>query len=246
MAGALDGTIKTPLGPVQKKTALLLGGGVIVIGVIIWYRQKQLGDTEVTLPEGEINPATGYAYGSAEDAAALAALTGYVSPPATPAPGGSGGYPSNLGFASNGQWVQAVVEYMVGNDLIEEPSQLSSALGKYITGAYVTDVDVSLIQQAIASQGFPPVASPNGYPPSLNRTNPSPAPTPTPTPTPTPLKAGVGWDWVRKGDTLAKIAARWPGVTVSSLRQLNSPGSLNRLTVGEAIRVRGKAGPKPG
>jgi hypothetical protein len=169
MAG-LEGTIKTPLGVVQKKTALILGGGAVVLGGIVWYRQKQLAATTVTPTEGEINPATGYPYGSPEDAAALQAQTSYVSPPAPT--GGSTTYPTT-GYTSNSQWVQAVIEYMTGNNTVTDATQLSAALGKFITGAYVTDAEVSLIQQAIAVQDFPPISGPNGYPPSLNRTNPN-------------------------------------------------------------------------
>jgi hypothetical protein len=68
----------------------------------------------------------------------------------------------------------------------------------------------------------------------------------TATPAPAPaLPVGAGWDFVRPGDSLAKIAARWPGDTVAILKSFNSPGELNRLTVGEPIRVRGKAGARP-
>lgn len=85
---------------------------------------------------------------------------------------------------------------------------------------------------------------------------PSTPTTPTTTPTtgtggynPPPLnpalKKGVGWDWVRKNDTLASIAARWPGATTATLKQLNTANALNRLTPGEAIRVRAAAGPGP-
>ena len=186
MAG-LEGTIKTPMGPVQKKTALILGGGVAVIGVIVWYRQRNAAADTPVATDGEINPATGYVYGSPEDAAALAAQAGYVSPPANPS-GGSGSIPpSNLGYATNGQWVQSVIQYMIDNDLVQDSSQLSSALGKYITGAYCSDTDVSLVQQAIAVQGFPPLAGPTGYPPSINRNAPS-----TPPPTTTPVDTSMG------------------------------------------------------
>lgn len=196
MAG-LEGTIKTPIGPVQKKTALLIGGGVVVIGAIVWYRQRQAGDTgDAITQEAAINPATGYPYGSAEDAAALAAQASYVSPPASGG-GGSGSIPpSNLSFSTNGQWTQAVIEYMITNSLIEDAGAMSAALGKYLTGAYVTDAQVSLIQQAIAVQGFPPLSGPNGYPPSLNRNPPTSPATPTVT-----LKAPTGLRIASKGQT---------------------------------------------
>lgn len=66
-----------------------------------------------------------------------------------------------------------------------------------------------------------------------------------PTTTSNTLPVGAGWDIVRKGDTLAKIAARWPGDTVASLKAFNTANELNRLYVGDPIRVRGKAGPRP-
>jgi hypothetical protein len=170
---ALEGTLKTPFGPVQKKTALILGGGVAVIIGVAYYRQKQTADSAPT-QEAEINPTTGYPYGSPEDAAALAAQAGYVSPPANG--GGGGGSasipPSNAGFTSNQEWSNAVIQNLTGNGLVENPQQLSVALGHYLTGAYAPDPEPSLISQAIAAEGFPPVSGTTGYPPSINRTPP--------------------------------------------------------------------------
>lgn len=190
---ALEGTLQTPLGKIEKKTALIAGAGVAVLLGIVWYRQKKKAESQVVIGEQAINPATGYPYGSAEDAAALASQAAYITPVTGGGggnTGGSGGYPSNLGYATNGQWVQAVVEYMVTHGLTEEPSQLSSALGKYVTGAPATDTDVDLIQQAIAAQGYPPVNGPGGYPPAINRQPTTPTP-PTPPTTPTPPTAPV-------------------------------------------------------
>lgn len=181
---ALEGTLKTPLGAVQKKTALIIGGGAVIVFGIAWYRSRNAQPDALASGSEDINPATGYPYGSPEDLAALAALS-------TPRPGGGGGGPSSAypqdiqtGFTNNAQWVQAAIEYMIDHDIVTNPGPLSSALGKYISGQYVTDTDVNLIQQAIAIQGFPPVAGPKGYPPSLNR---QPAPPPVKT-TPPPVK----------------------------------------------------------
>lgn len=183
----LEGTLKTPLGAVPKKTATIIGiGGLVIVG-IVYYRQKQQ-DMSTPVTDGEINPATGYPYGSPEDAAALAAQSTYVSPPA-PSGGGSSNVPqSNVGFSSNGQWVQAVVEYMLTNNLVEDSTNLSTALGRYITGAYATAEEQSLIQQAIAVEGFPPVAGTNGYPPSINKTPPTTSGTPA---APPPTVSGL-------------------------------------------------------
>jgi hypothetical protein len=174
----LEGTIHTPVGTVQKKTALMLGAGVAAVTGIIWYRQKKLAESTPTVPEAEINPATGYPYGSPEDAAALAQQNSYVSPPANPG-GGSNVPQSNVGYTSNGQWTQAAIETMTANGSISDPAALSAALGKYITGAYVAADDANtnnLIQQAIATVGYPPISGPSGYPPSINRTPPSGTP----------------------------------------------------------------------
>lgn len=172
----LEGTVKTPFGPMQKKTALMVGGGIVVLGGIVWYRHKQAGSGTVdsTATDAEIDPATGYPYGSPEDAAALQEQSSYVSPPA-PSGGGGSSYPTGgTGFTSNGAWTQAVVEYMTGNGLVSDPTALAAALGKYTTGSYVApgSSDESLINQAIAVEGFPPVAGPNGYPPAINRNPP--------------------------------------------------------------------------
>jgi hypothetical protein len=217
MAG-LEGSINTPLGHVQKKTALYVATGLVVVGGIVYWRHKQLGDTSTTdatttttdTTDAEIDPATGYAFGSPEDAAALATQAGYQAP-SVPTGGGSSSYPSGgTGYSSNGAWVQGVVEYMTTNDLVADPTELSAALGVYITGAYATDNQVSLIQQAIAVQGFPPVSGPTGNPPGINRNPPqstggggtTTAPGNDPTlPAPTGFKAvrvdkgGVSLDW---------------------------------------------------
>jgi len=176
---ALDGTIRTPMGPVKKKTALIGAGAILLIGGIVWYRQKQTAnDPDAMVTEAEINPATGFPYGSPEDAAALAAQAGYNSPTLTGGsgsgnPGGSGSSNTDVVVSNNAEWTQAVLEYVQNNGIVEDVSALATALGKYLSGAYVTDTDVALIQQAIAIKGQPPTAGASGYPPSLNRTPPS-------------------------------------------------------------------------
>lgn len=212
MAG-LEGTVKTPLGPVQKKTALYIVFGVAVLGGIVYYRHKQTGGTvdSTATTDAEIDPATGYPYGSPEDAAALAAQGNYVSPPAGGTGGGGSSIPTGgIGYVSNGAWVQGVIEYMTSNGLVEDPTALSAALGKYITAGYVVpgSNEDSLITQAIAVQGYPPISGPSGMPPAINRNPPTtgggtttPSPTATNLPGPTGLKAtrvdknGVALDW---------------------------------------------------
>jgi hypothetical protein len=169
---ALEGEIKTPFGQVQKKTAVIIGGGLVLILGIVWYRSKKASDAAASVAaagQSEINPATGYPYGSAEDAAAMAAQADYISAGGGGVGGsGGGGSAGQPGFTSNGQWAQAAVQYMQAEGLVEDPAQLSHALGVYITGKPATELDAGLIAQAIAFQGYPPITGPSGYPPSIN------------------------------------------------------------------------------
>jgi hypothetical protein len=171
-------TVKTPFGTV-KKTNLYIGGSVVVIMAILYYRSQQSANAAAVAASGqsEINPATGYPYGSPEDAAALQHQAVYMFPTGVGSGGGGsagGAYPPGTGFVTNAAWVQAVIEYMVSHDLVVDPGPLSVALGKYITGAPPTDEEKSLISQAIAAQGYPPIAGPSGYPPAINTATPTP------------------------------------------------------------------------
>lgn len=184
MADFLNGTVQTPFGNVPKKTAALIVGGLILVVGIVWFRTR--GATNTTV-EAEINPATGYPYGSAEDAAELAKQAGYIAPGSSG--GGGGGSGGNVGLITNAQWTQAVIQGMQSDGIVSDPAVLSAALGQYITGQPVTESAYrSLIEQAIAYQGYPPVSGPNGYPPAIN-TSTQPTPTPKPKPTPAPKPA---------------------------------------------------------
>jgi hypothetical protein len=183
----LEGSVQTPFGPVKKKTGLIIVGAAVVILGVAYYRSKKASDAAAIASAGAsvgVDPATGFLYGSAEDAAALANQGSYISPGGGgngASVGGSGTIPTT-GFATNGAWSQAAIQYMQSAGLVEDAAQLSAALGKYIAGSPVTDVQKSLIEQAIAFQGYPPVPGPAGYPPSVNQ---APVPT-TPPPTTTP------------------------------------------------------------
>jgi hypothetical protein len=259
---ALEGTIKTPLGPVQKKTALILGGGLAVIVGIVYYRQKQAA---AATPTGDgtdnpINPATGYPYGSPEDAAALAEQASYVSPPTASGGGSSSIPPTGTGYVSNGAWTQGVIEYMSSTGAVEDITALSSALGKYITGAYVApgSAEDSLISQAIAAQGYPPVSGPSGMPPAINRNPPQGSTTPPtdadPTlPAPSGLKAvrvdqgGVSIDWNPLPGAIGYktfINGKQFGPSVVySAAYINLPKRKTRYTIGvQGINVKNRTG----
>lgn len=123
----------------------------------------------------QIDPATGFPYGSAQDAAALTAQAGYNFPTTgyQYGYGGANTYPttSPASFTSNAQWSQAAEQYMVGQG--GDANTIGNALGKYITGQPVPDqTNQGLINEAIAFEGYPPVPGPNGFPPSINTANP--------------------------------------------------------------------------
>lgn len=258
---ALEGTIKTPFGTMEKKTALLIGGiGVVLAGIVYW-REKQSGGlkSNATDTMGEIDPATGYVYGTPEDLAALAAQNNTaVGPVGGTSSGGSASIPpggtGTTGYASNGDWSQAVIQYMTDNNLVEDPSQLSAALGKYLTGAFIDPNDtntVSLIDQAIAVKGYPPVAGPHGFPPAINThpgtptppvTTPgTPKPPPPKTPPPLPRRryvvvAKYVTGHVVWNSTLSGIASR-SHRTVSQLASWNGITNPNIIHTGQHIWI---------
>jgi hypothetical protein len=169
-------TITLPgVGPVKKQTALLLGGAVILVGGIAWYRSRNAASSGPSSSSpaagsgsadqsGTIDPATGYAYGSPEDQAALAAqANGNYGGYGGGYSGSSGSYPGS--YTTNAQWAQAAEDYLV-NTVGGEANTVGNAIGKYITGQPVTSDQVTVIEEAIAFAGYPPVNGPSGYPPS--------------------------------------------------------------------------------
>jgi hypothetical protein len=190
-------TVNLPgIGKTNKNTAYLLGGGVVLLGGIAWYRSRNAAgsssSTTAAADTTQIDPATGFPYGSAEDAAALAQQASYVG---VGGGGGGGGSPIyNSGgttasaYTTNGQWSQAAEDYLV-NTVGGHADVIGNALGKYILGQPLTSDQVSVVEQAIAFTGYPPVNGPSGYPPSY-RTAATPVTPPSVTPkAPTGLKA---------------------------------------------------------
>lgn len=154
-------------------------GGAIAIGVvgIYFYRnKKQQQDAAASVAAAgstEIDPATGYPYGSAEDAAALQSQNNYAMPGGygfTGYAGGSGSSPFGTGapgnFNSNAEWAQYVENYEVTNLGADAPT-VGNAIGKYLTGQVLTSDQQGLVQSAIAIAGYPPVSGPNGNPPGF-------------------------------------------------------------------------------
>jgi hypothetical protein len=178
----MSDAISTPLGEIPKKWAIG-GAAVAVIGVAMYYRHYQASKAQTAAASAgantEIDPATGYAYGSAEDAAALGAQQSYINPAGGGGGGGtvagtpSGGTGLPAAFGSNPAWVQYVLGYLRDNAQTEDNgATMQAALAVYITGGVPTPDQTGLINQAIAIAGYPPIAGANGYPPHINTQNP--------------------------------------------------------------------------
>jgi hypothetical protein len=165
---ALEGTVNLPgAGAVKKKTVVLAGGAVLTLAAIYYVRKKKAANATATaVPADAIDPATGFAYGSSEDAQALAGQSAYVA--GTDAGGGGGPVPSGTTvapIATNADWTRAAETHLTDNGLSFAP--VSSALGKYINAQYLDSAEAGIVYQAIAAVGKPPVSGPSGYPPSL-------------------------------------------------------------------------------
>lgn len=187
-----DGTMNLGGMHMKKNTVIIAAaGGVLVIGVLI-YRHKQAQSKAVADAGANtgIDPATGYAYGSPEDAAALANQQNYVNPAdytsgiytgqGTGAGGisGVGGLNTPGSFVNNAAWAQYAESYLI-NILGSDASTVGNAIGKYLTGQPLDDNMVAVVQSAIAAAGYPPVAGTNGNPPGYitahtGSTNPPP------------------------------------------------------------------------
>lgn len=162
----------------HKVNKWVAGGAVVVaLVVIVAIRKKSAAaaaassapSSASSTDQSGIDPTTGYPYGSPEDQAALQALgSGYGAGYGGfgfGAGGGSGGpLPTGTGgFTTNAQWAQAAEQYLgsTGSDAI------GAALGKYLAGVPITSDQATIVEQAIAVEGNPPVSGPNGMPPSF-------------------------------------------------------------------------------
>jgi len=80
-----------------------------------------------------------------------------------PSPTGSNGPP----FSDNSQWSGWVIQTMTANNPALDVGALTDALGLYLAGQPVGTSQQTLVFDAIAIGGDPPVSGPNGYPPKI-------------------------------------------------------------------------------
>ncbi len=235
-------TIKVLGNNIPKPVAI--GGGIIVLagGVYFYRTKKQKSDAAASVAaagSSEIDPATGYPFGSPEDAAAMSTQDNYQLPTAG---GGYGfqGYAGGSGgvfgtgtpgsFTSNAEWAQYVEAYEENNLGADAPT-VGNAIGKYLTGQALTTDQVGLVQSAIAIAGYPPVSGPNGNPPNYvtantGNTNPPPPgngggnPPPTPTPKDKTFRT-------TGGKTLNQIAKQL-GVQAATIASMTAARDYNK------------------
>jgi hypothetical protein len=254
------GGIKAP-----KKPTLIIGGGVLVIGAAFYYRQKKASDAAsqaaVVSQSGAntgIDPATGYAYGSAEDAAALSNQGQYISPMDSssftggqvigydgsgspiygPTSGITTGQPG--GFTNNAQWAQYVESYLEQTEGAD-PTTVGNAIGKYITGQPVTADMIAVINNAIAIGGQPPVAGVNGNPPhyvtSTSGTTTTTPPVQVAVPNCIGLLAGAAHN---KIVAAGLVPTADPGQKATQKVYATEPGSGVKVTPGSRVTISAK------
>lgn len=188
----------------MKKQYVYAGGAVLLVLVaVVYYRSKQQSaqaassttGNMVTDPAGNtctaLDPNSGYCPGTAEDLAYQGNTINPLGMDSASSVGGqiigydqygdpiySQGPTSNTGpgtFTNNAEWAQAALQYMIQNEPSANATTISTALGAYVNGQPVTDAQKNICEQAIAFEGLPPVAGPNGNPPNfVQGSNPPP------------------------------------------------------------------------
>lgn len=192
--------VKLPgLGKVNRKT-LYIGGAVAAVIVGYLYLRHGRGGgggssssgtgtgTSATDTGQNIDPVTGYPYGSAEDQQALAAQqdTGLSTSNIDPATGypygsaqdyqglglGAGTNPAPTAPVTNAAWEQAAVADMEGAGVSGATlSAAESGLPRYLAHLTLSSEQATAVQEAVALAGPPPVGGPYSI-----RTSPTPPP----------------------------------------------------------------------
>jgi hypothetical protein len=180
------GGVKLPgVGHVSKKWVVIVA--VASAGSIGWfvYRRKQSAAAAPATASSvdassadQVDPATGDVAGSAQDQMDLASLQSgggygdyagggyYAGQGSLGVSGVTPPVPGSGGFTTNGQWSQQAEQDLGGLGISEVT--LSAALGHYLTARQLTPAQQSLVDQAIAEEGYPPVAGAGGYPPAMH------------------------------------------------------------------------------
>lgn len=171
--------IKQPL----PQWAVFAGVGGTIAAIVLYYRNKNQQATAPATsslypPDGTVgdptdpystDPATGQTYG--DEGAGI--VGGFGSLTTGGGGGDTGGDTGSTGgppFSSNGAWSNWVIGQMQTLNPNLDTGALTDALGLYLAGQPVEPAQKTLVLDAEAIGGPPPVAGPGNYPPNV-RTN---------------------------------------------------------------------------
>jgi len=181
-------TVKVPLLGQQNKGTVIgvTLGGVTIAGYMIYRRQKKAAALAAA-SAASAKASSGYGYGAASAASGYGYGNGYygygngvaTSPYGYGASGGFDAgyygygvpYPPGettqaVAYTTNAQWAQAAINQLQ-NDGYSAQS-VSEALGPYELGQPISAAQESIVQAAIAIEGYPPVPGQSGNPPGFN------------------------------------------------------------------------------
>lgn len=160
----------------------LIAGVIVGIGggLYLYIKHKEKASASTTATSG----AYGYGYGSSYGYGGY----GYNNPAFNePYIGGEYGYGGLYGYGigegygvgspyppsaptqvatSNAAWAQAAENYLTTTGGYD-PGTVAAALGIYIAGSTLSAAQQSVVEAAIAFEGYPPTAGPDNYPPNM-------------------------------------------------------------------------------
>lgn len=175
---------------------------------------------------------------------------------------GSGGYfyptdgsgtqvaPGSAAVTTNAQWGSQAFAWLAAQGMA--PDVVDKAIRDYLSGISLSAQENALVSQALGKYGQPPEGLPDA--PALPVVTPAPAPAPAPPPPapayspppppppPAPAPPSVRTYVVRPGDSLSRIAARYPEpwITWQSLYNANRAvigGNPNLIHPGQTLVI---------
>lgn len=158
------------VGGVSKK-ALIIGGvaSAAVVGLVLLRKRKAAAAAPAAADPNAADPnASDYVDPGLQDTSGgpVYGATGYTDPNSGQWVYGNTGT-GQAAATTNAAWAQNAIAYLAGNSSVDTGA-LAAALGAYLAGRAVTTDQETLIDQAIAAEGYPPQSGPNGYPPGIN------------------------------------------------------------------------------
>ena len=159
-----------------KARPWLIGGVVVGGGLLGWsyYRQKKNAATAASTDTSSADTS-----GTSQDMSAYDPNADYGAY-TYGADSGLGGFDQGGGYygagsvfptappetaVNNAQWSEAAVSALTEQGY--EGQAVLAALGVYLTGGTVSAQQASIVQAAIAAEGYPPVDGPSGFPPGI-------------------------------------------------------------------------------